>query len=315
MGLSGFVTAAPNGVLGPRCSPMGRGATYGPTGLLGLGSQGRGRPPPLGAQRAPAAARPSRRQRHRWQPVLALGCAGTGCHLAAEARFLACIHGSKASSPVRWRSEQRPAFARAAVGRPKGSPASAQSVEVRSGLTRRAHTRERRSRLEGRFPEVAANMHGTTLGAGALGFANGEVVAKARWGAAGQNSRAHSPAEKGSRREGRYTATRSTSPRRHAKMRRGEDKSLVHWGAHHRVTLHRKNTALRRAPTRGGRRGLDRGAGVRGHRHRDLLPAQTNSSQRPTPGHKARHAHGARHGGASRGTPWSSQRNSNAATR
>jgi hypothetical protein len=30
--------------------------------------------------------------------------------------------------------------------------------------------------------------------------------------------------------------------------------------------------------------------------------------------HKARHAHGARHGGASRGSPWFGQRNSNAAT-
>jgi hypothetical protein len=39
---------------------------------------------------------------------------------------------------------------------------------------------------------VAVDAHGTTLGDGALGFANGEVVAKARWGAAGQNSRAHS---------------------------------------------------------------------------------------------------------------------------
>jgi hypothetical protein len=64
---------------------MSRGATYGPTGLLGLGNQGRGRSPPLGARPAPTAARPSRRQRKRRQPMLALGCAGTGCHLTAEA--------------------------------------------------------------------------------------------------------------------------------------------------------------------------------------------------------------------------------------
>jgi hypothetical protein len=50
---------------------------------------------------------------------------------------------------------------------------------------------QNRSRLEGRFPEVAVDAHGTALGAGALGFASGEVVAKARCGAAGQNSHAH----------------------------------------------------------------------------------------------------------------------------
>jgi hypothetical protein len=114
-----FPKATPKGALGPCCSPMGRGATYGPTGLLGLGCKRRGRSPPLGTRRAPAAAWPSRRLRHRCQPELALGCVGTGCHLAVEARFLACIHGSKASSPIRRRGEQSPAFARAAVRRPK----------------------------------------------------------------------------------------------------------------------------------------------------------------------------------------------------
>jgi hypothetical protein len=34
LSLPGFVTTTPKGALGPRCSPMGRGATYGPTGLL-----------------------------------------------------------------------------------------------------------------------------------------------------------------------------------------------------------------------------------------------------------------------------------------
>jgi hypothetical protein len=38
---------------------------------------------------------------------------------------------------------------------------------------------------------MAVDARGTALGAGALGFASGEVVAKARWGADGQISRAH----------------------------------------------------------------------------------------------------------------------------
>jgi hypothetical protein len=62
----------------------------------------------------------------------------------------------------------------------QGFPASAQSAGVCSGLTRRGRTCKNRSRLEGRFPEVAVDAHGTALGAGALGFASGEVVAKAR---------------------------------------------------------------------------------------------------------------------------------------
>jgi hypothetical protein len=97
------------------------------------------------------------------------------------------------------------------------------------------------------------------------------------------------PAEKVLWREGQYTATRNASPRcgtqRSVAARICPPCTGVHTTASRSHDhLHRFNTALWRAPARGGRRGLDRGAGVCGHRHRDLLPAQPNTAQRPTPG-------------------------------
>jgi hypothetical protein len=87
---------------------------------------------------------------------------------------------------------------------------------------------------------MAVNAHGTVQNACALGFASGEVVAKARGGAAGQISRAHASAEKHSRLKGRFIAARFTPPRRHAQVRRGAVRSSVRWGAHLRATLHRE---------------------------------------------------------------------------
>jgi hypothetical protein len=43
---------------------------------------------------------------------------------------------------------------------------------------------------------MAVDAHGMAQDAGALGFTSGEVVAKARWGAAGQISRAHATCRK-----------------------------------------------------------------------------------------------------------------------
>jgi hypothetical protein len=43
---------------------------------------------------------------------------------------------------------------------------------------------------------MAVDAHDTALDAGALGFSSGKVVAKARWGAAGQISRAHATCRK-----------------------------------------------------------------------------------------------------------------------
>jgi hypothetical protein len=43
---------------------------------------------------------------------------------------------------------------------------------------------------------MTVDAHDTTLGASALGFASGEVMAKARWGAASQISRAHATCRK-----------------------------------------------------------------------------------------------------------------------
>jgi hypothetical protein len=43
---------------------------------------------------------------------------------------------------------------------------------------------------------MAVDAHDTVQDAGALGFASGEVVAKARWGAAGQISCAHATCRK-----------------------------------------------------------------------------------------------------------------------
>jgi hypothetical protein len=86
---------------------------------------------------------------------------------------------------------------------------------------------------------MAVNAHGTVQNAWALRFASGEVVAKARGGAAGQISRAHAPAEKRSRLEGRFIAARFMPPRRHAQVRRGVVRSSVCWGVHLRATLHR----------------------------------------------------------------------------
>jgi hypothetical protein len=56
--------------------------------------------------------------------------------------------------------------------------------------------------------------HDAARNACALGFTNGEAVALARVGAAGQFSRAQAPAEKRSRLEGWFTAVRNTPPRR-----------------------------------------------------------------------------------------------------
>jgi hypothetical protein len=93
--------------------------------------------------------------------------------------------------------------------------------------------------LDGLLPGMAINTHGTVQNACTLGFASGEVVAKARGGAAGQISCVHAPAEKRSRLEGQFTAARFTPPRRHAQVRHGVIRSSVHWGAHLRATLHR----------------------------------------------------------------------------
>jgi hypothetical protein len=79
--------------------------------------------------------------------------------------------------------------------------------------------------LDGLLPGMAINTHGTVQNACTLGFASGEVVAKARGGAAGQISCVHAPAEKRSRLEGQ--------------VRHGVIRSSVHWGAHLRATLHR----------------------------------------------------------------------------
>jgi hypothetical protein len=87
---------------------------------------------------------------------------------------------------------------------------------------------------------VPAAAHGTTLGAGALGFSNGEVVAMARWGAAGQNSRAHSTCRENlTARWPVHSNAECVSKMRRAKMRRGEDMSSMRWGAHSRVALTR----------------------------------------------------------------------------
>jgi hypothetical protein len=53
------------------------------------------------------------------------------------------------------------------------------------------------------------------------GQLHGEVEAKARWGAAGWDTRAHTPAEKRPRLEGRLNAARDAPPRRLAQTRRG----------------------------------------------------------------------------------------------
>jgi hypothetical protein len=80
------------------------------------------------------------------------------------------------------------------------------------------------------------------------------------------------------------------------------------------VHLHGFITAHWRAPARGGRRGLDRGAGVRGHRRLDLTcTAPTRHEGRPQE-HRVRREHGAWHGGASRGNPWFNGRSCNTGT-
>jgi hypothetical protein len=108
----------------------------------------------------------------------------------------------------------------------------------------------------------------------------------ARRGAAGQDPHTHRQRGKNIRRGGRNTETRNASPGCGASsgiaakawppcagVRTATPRTHVH--------LQELITTHWRAPVKGGRRRLDLGAGVRGHRHRILLTAQNISAQRP----------------------------------
>jgi hypothetical protein len=126
---------------------------------------------------------------------------------------------------------------------------------------------------EGLLPREGGHARDTARCACALGSAGGEAVAMARVGAAGQLSRAQAPAAKRSRHEGRFTAKRSTPPRRLAQRRDAAWLSPLH-------------TGRRGSLTSTGNRWLarpDLGAEVRRLRHRVLPVAQTNTAPRPRP--------------------------------
>jgi hypothetical protein len=141
-------------------------------------------------------------------------------------------------------------------------------------------------------------------------------VAKARWGAAGQNSHAHATCRNmlSARRPVHSNTKRVPVTAHQDASRRGQVlRALGCTPPCHAAQKEARPSDEHRQEVVGA--GLTLALGCAVTATASSLPHKPTRRKGQTTGHKARHAHGAKHGGAAWGSPWSSQQNSNVASR